>query len=168
MRRLVPGLAVPVLVGLPIWVETTWGIGLLSAVSGVLCVAAILRASLSVGTAGGAVALISLSVAYRQIASSSDLVGPAVFGLALLLLIDGIHWCKRFDGAAVAGTLWRRQIAWWTARGAVCLAIAIVFTMVASVVAGALPVLWAPFLAGLGVLAAFVGAMAFARLGTDE
>jgi hypothetical protein len=168
MTRLVPSLALPILMGVPIWIEPTWGGGLLAAVSGALCVLAILRASSSVATVGGVFALVSLTLAFRHQSASTNLLGSAVFGLALLLFIDGIHLCKRFDGAAVAQAFWRRQVSWWIARGAISLAIAIVIAGGASLVRISLSQFWAPVLAAIGALAAFASAVAFTWLTSDK
>jgi hypothetical protein len=162
MTRLVPALAVPFLLGMPIWVEPSRGVGILAAVSGALCILAILRASPSVATVGGVFALVSLALAVRHQSASTDMLGSAVFGLALLLFVDGIHVCKRFDGAAVAPAFWRRQISWWIARGAISLAIALVIAGIASLVRISLSEFWAPVLAAIGALAAFASAIAFA------
>lgn len=162
MTRLVPVLAIPILMGMPIWVETSWGVGLLTSVSGALCLIAILRASPSVATVGGVFALLALAVAFRHASDSTDVVGAAVFGLALLLFVDGVHLCKRFDGAAVASAFWRRQIVWWIARGAISLAIAIAIAVLASLVRISLSEFWAPVLAAIGALLAFASAIVFA------
>ena len=168
MTRLVPALAIPVLMGVPIWVETSWGIGVLATLSGALCIVAILRASPSVATFGGVFSLLSLALAFRHASASTNMVGPAVFGLALLLFVDGVHLCKRFDGAAVARAFWRRQSVWWIARGAISLAIAMVIAVLTSLVRIPLSELWAPVLAAIGALAAFASAVAFTWLTGDE
>jgi hypothetical protein len=166
MRRLAPGLAIPVLVGVPVLVEMSPTVGLAALASGALCVLAVLRASLSWATVGGALALISLALALRQ--SSADGLMLTVFGLALLLLIDGAHLCRRFDGATVTRALWRRQTTWWMGRAAISLGIAVAITVLAPLIAIGLPPPWTPFLAGIGVLGAFGAAVAFAWPGADE
>lgn len=168
MRRLVPGLAIPVLMGVPVLVEMSPTVGLVALASGALCLVAVLRASLPWATAGGAFALLSLALALRQSSLSGNGFMLTVFGLALLHLIDGTHLCHRFDGATVTRALWRRQTAWWTARAAISLGIAIVITALAPLVAIGLPPSWTPFLAGIGVLGAFTAAVAFAWPGADD
>ena len=168
MTRLVPALAIPIVMGMPIWVETSWGVGLLASVSGALCIVALLRVSPSVATVGGVFALLALALAFRHASDSTDVVGAAVFGMALLLFVDGIHLCKRFDGAAVSSAFWRRQIIWWIARGAISLAIAIAIAVMASMVRISLSEFWAPVLAAIGALAAFASAVAFTWLRSDE
>lgn len=168
MRRLVPGLAIPVLMGVPILMEPSSPVGILALASGALCLVAVLRMSLPWATAGGALALLALALALRQSSLSGNGLVLTLFGLALLLLVDGTHLCHRFDGAEVTRALWRRLAVWWTARAAISLGIAIVIAAVAPLVAIGLPPSWAPFLAGIGVLAAFAAAVAFAWPGAND
>ena len=162
MTRLVPALALPILMGVPLWVETSWGVGLLASANGALCFIAILRSSPSVATVGGVCALLSLALAFRHASDSANVAGAVVFGLALLLFADGVHLCRRFDGAAIAPAFWRRQIVWWIARGAIALAIAMAIAMIASLVRISLSEFWAPVLAAIGALLAFASAIVFA------
>ena len=168
MRRLVPGLALPILVGVPLWVEMSWLVGLVALASGALCAVAVLRASLSLATGGSSLALISLALALRASSSSVNVLVMVVFGLALLLLAEGTHLGRRFQGAAVTPSLWRRYMTFWTGRASISLAIAIVITVLAPLIAISLPQSWAPFVAGIGVLAAFAAAVAFAWPTADD
>ena len=163
-----PGLAIPILVGVPLWVETSWLVAAVALASGALCIVAVLRASLSLATAGGVARACLPGAGASQSSSSANVLVMAVFGLALLLLVDGTHLCKRFEGAAVTPSLWRRTWRWWTGRGAISLAIAIVIAVLAPLVAISLPQSWAPFVAGIGVLATFAAAVAFAWPSVDD
>ncbi|WP_395708708.1 hypothetical protein [Reyranella sp.] len=167
MRRLVPGLAIPVLVGVPLWMGNSWAVELATAASGVLCLVAVLRASLALATSGAALALLALALARPEASSPASVFLLVAFGSALLLLLDGTHLYDRFDGAEVARALWRRHIALWVARWAISLGIALVIAVVAPLIALALPHLWPPFVAGLGILVAFAAAVAWARRGID-
>jgi protein-S-isoprenylcysteine O-methyltransferase Ste14 len=91
-----------------------------------------------------------------------------VFGSALVLLVEATHLCRRFEGASVTPSLWRRTIAWWTSRATISLAIAIVIAVLAPLIAVSLPASWAPFIAGIGVLATFAAAIAFAWPTSDD
>jgi hypothetical protein len=168
MRRLVPGIAIPVLMGVPVLMEPSSPVAVLALASGALCLIAVLRMSLAWATAGGAIALLALAVALEQSSLSGNALVLTVFGLALLLLVDGTHLCHRFDGAEVTRALWRRLTVWWTARAAISLGIAIVIAIVAPLIAIGLPPSWAPFLAGIGILAAFAAAVAFAWPSVDD
>jgi len=168
MRRIFAGLAIPLLTGIPVWLDPSWTVGVVALAAGMLCLIAVWFASLALVTAGGAVALGSLVLALRAPASSIDALAAAFFGLALLLLADGVHLCRRYEGAAVAPALWRRQAAWWTARGAISLALAAIISLLAPLIALGLPPSWAPFVAGIGILAALAAAAAFAWSSVDD
>jgi hypothetical protein len=160
--RLVPGLAIPVLVGVPLWVEMSWLVGVVALVGGAVGIVAILRASLSLATAGGVLALSSLALALRHSSSSAGMLLVAIFGLALLLLADGTHRCRRLEGAAATPSYWQRCLAWWMRRSAISLAIAAIIAILAPLVAASVPQAWAPFVAGIGILTTFAAAVAFA------
>ena len=168
MRRLVPGLAIPILLGLPLSVEASWLVALPAMASATLCVVAVLRWSPPLATAGGAFGLISLALALRDAPSSAGMLAPFVFGLALLFLVDGVHLGKRLDGAAVARVLWHRRLAWWTARAAISLGVAIVIAVLAPAITILLPLPWGPFLAGIGVVVTLAAALTFAWTMKDE
>lgn len=162
-----PGLAIPVLVGVPLWMGTSWIVDLAAAAGGVLCLVAVLRASLGWATSGAALALLALALARPEASSSSSVFVLVAFGSALLLLLDGTHLCDRFDGAEVARAVWRRHIALWVARWAISLGIALVIAVAAPLIALSLPQPWPPFVAGFGILAAFAAAVAWVRRSTD-
>jgi hypothetical protein len=168
MRRLAPLCAIPVLMGVPLWVETSWPVGVVAAMSGVLCLIAVLRASPSMATVGGTFALMSFAVALRDHSSSVNVLVVTVFGLALLLLAEGTHLCRRFEGAEVAPALWRRHLAWWTGRAAISLGIAAVIAILAPLIAILLPQPSALFVAGIGILAGFGAAVAFVWSGMHD
>jgi len=166
MRRLAAAAAIPALVGVPLWLDTSWAVGLFAIAGGAFSIVALRRASLQSAATGGTLAVTSLALALRS--SSAHLLLAALFGVALVLLLDGAHLSSRLAGAAIARAWWRRHMVWWSARAAISLGIAIVIAVVAPLIALALPPLWGSFVAGLGVLAAFAAALAFARPRADE
>jgi len=168
MNRLVPAPAIPILVGVPLWVETSGLVAAVALSSGAVCLIAVLRASLSLATVGGTLAICSLALALHLSSSSPDALMLAAFGSSLLLLVEAAHLCGRLEGASVTPSLWRRTIAWWTGRASISLAIVIVVTVLAPLVALSLPAAWAPFVAGIGVLATFTAAVAFAWPEADD
>jgi len=46
----------------------------------------------------------------------------AVFGLALLLMAEDTHRCRRLDSAGTTPSQWHRCMVWWMGRGAMSLA----------------------------------------------
>jgi hypothetical protein len=168
MKRLVPALAIPVLAGVPLWVDTSRLVAVVVLAGGAVCLVAVLRASLSLATAGGTIALFSLTLALHLSSSSANVLAMAAFGSSLLLLVEGTHLCRRFEGATVTPSLWRRTLAWWTGRASISLAIVVVIAVLAPLIAISLPVGWAPFATGVGVLVTFAAAVAVAWPGTDR
>jgi hypothetical protein len=168
MKALAAVLAIPLLVGVPLWVETSGLVAVVALAGGAVCLVAVLRASLSLATMGGTLALFSLALALRSASSSADVLAMVAFGSSLLLLVEAAHWGRRFDGASVTPALWRRTVAWWTARASISLAIAIVLAFLAPLIAVSLTSSWAPFVAGIGVLAAFAAAVAVAWSVEDD
>lgn len=168
MKRLAVALAIPLLVGVPLWVEASRLVAVVALAGGAVCLGAVLLASLSMATVGGTLALVSLTLALRSASSPADMLAMVAFGSGLLLLVEAAHAGKRFDGASVAPSLWRRTLVWWTARASISLAIAIVLAVLAPLIAVSLTGAWAPFVAGIGVLAAFAAAVAAASAGADD
>ena len=68
----------------------------------------------------------------------------------------------------VTPSLWRHTIAWWTGRTALSVVIAVVIAVLAPLIAISLPQSWGAFVAGIGVLAAFAAAVAFAWPAGDD
>lgn len=162
MRRLAAAAAVPVLVGLPVWIDASWPVVLLAAAAGAFCLGAVRRLSLQGAVTGGVLALIALTLALRNAAAPPHVLLAATFGVALLVLLEGTHFASRLDGAAIARAWCRRHLAWWSARTALSLAAAVAIAAVAPLAAMALPALSGAFLAGLGIVAAFAAALALA------
>jgi hypothetical protein len=168
MKLLAIALAIPLLVGVPLWLETSRLVAVVALAGGAVCLVAVLRASLSLATVGGTLALFALALALRSASSSAGVLAMVAFGSGLLLLAEAADWGRRFDGASVTPALWRRTMAWWTARTSISFAIALVLTLLAPVIAISLTEAWAPFVAGLGVLVAFAAAIAVAWAGGDD
>jgi hypothetical protein len=168
MRKAIPGLIIPVLLGVPLWINASAGVGACSGVAGFCLVLGVIRSSLATTTAGGALALSALTLAIWQSASSLSVFGAFGFGLALLLLVDGVHFVDRFGNARVDWSVWRQQVPWWIGRAAIALAAAIMLVLVSSALAIALPALGRPILAGIGALMAFGAAIGLRWTGDAE
>jgi hypothetical protein len=168
MIRYVPALAVPAIIGLPLWVAPSWGIGAIAAVAGIFCAIGVLRLSLASIAIGGVLALIALALALWWSSSSVSVFGAVAFGLALLFLLDAVCFASRFAGAEIDPTVWRRQVAWWIGRAAVASAAAVILMVIASALALALPSFGRPIIAGAGALAAFAAAILKEASGKEE
>jgi hypothetical protein len=168
MRRLAALLAILVLAGLPLWIAPSWMVGVLAAAGATFCLAGARRVSLQAATTGGVLTLIALTLAVRNASAPPHVLVMLAYGLALLLLVDGVHFSGRFDRAAIARGWWRRHLTWWGARAAICLAAGIVIAGLAPLMAMAVPPFTGAFLAGAGVLMAFAAALMFARPDSGE
>ena len=83
----------------------------------------------------------------------------AVFGLALLFLLDLSEFARRLHGAAVANEVARAQTAYWLGRTAIIVGAVALLTLGGSVVASFVPGAGRAAIAGLGVIVAFAGAL---------
>jgi hypothetical protein len=168
MNRYVAGLVVPLIAGLPLCIKPISIVGVLATLAGVLCFTGLVQRSLSATLCGCVLAMMDLALALWWAGSSMSVLGAAAFGLALLILLDTVHFAGRFAGAEVDPPAWRAQLSWWIGRGAVSCGAAIVLTLLASVLAPALPSFGLPILAGVGALAALVAAVVAAPARAQE
>jgi hypothetical protein len=119
----------------------------------VLRVTGLVSAAAAFATIGYAVAL------WLAKAAATDVVGAALFGLALLFLLDSGEFTRRFYGALIARDVMRAQTRYWLGRAAFAAAAVAGLTFVASALAGAVPGSGRAALAGLGAVIAFAGAL---------
>lgn len=168
MTRAVWACAIPILIGMPLWMAPTWGIGGIAAASGLSFVIGLISLSMGAITVGGILTLIELALALSWSSSSMNVFSAAGFGLALLVLVDAVNFMARFNGAKIDPSVLHRQIAWWIGRAAIVLVAIGVLAGIASGLALALPVFGRPAIAGLGAVIAFAAAMALARPQADE
>lgn len=159
MIRIAPAFATPFLIGLPIWIAPSWSVGLTAFVVGVILVFGVTRLSLAVTAVGGALALIDLTLALWQSSSSANVFDAAMFGLALLLLADGVYFASRFGHAEITWAASRRQFVWWLQRAAIAIGTMVTLAVLAPITAMELPATGRALFAGLGVIVAFVAAI---------
>jgi hypothetical protein len=163
MIRFAPAFALPLLLGIPLCIEPSWGVSTIAAIAGACMIDGAARSSLASTTAGGTLALIALTLALWESAASLNVFGAVAFGLTLLFSAEGVHFGNRFARAGIDKSVWRRQIAWWLERAAIAVGAAIVLAALASFVAIAFPAFGRPILAGTGALAAFAAALRLSR-----
>ena len=152
-------IAIAVLVGVPLWTAPSLPVLLLGALTLCVCGVAVLRRWPGAIRVGGSLALIDYALAASLAGNGLDIGGAAVFGLALLSLLDLIEFEHRWRGAEVTMPVYRTQIGFWLGRAAIAAAAIALLVIGAAVFAQIIPVLGRPVLAGLGAAIAFVGAM---------
>jgi hypothetical protein len=159
MSRYSSALAIPLIIGLPFWIKPTGIVGMIAIVAGLFCLAGVLLLSLASALIGCVFALIDLAIALWWTAPSISVFGAVAFGLALLFLLEIVHFASRFRGAEIDRSAWRAQMAWWIGRAAISVGAAVVVVLVASLLTWVLPSFGRPIFAGAGALAAFIAAM---------
>ncbi len=103
-------------------------------------------------TAAACAFLVDYTAALWLAATGPGVIGPAVFGLSLLLLLQSVALVHATRGATVTAAVIRSQSRAWTGFGAGALAAAMLLVAAAGGVAAAIPFSAAPFLAGIGAL----------------
>jgi hypothetical protein len=163
MIRSLPLLTVPFLVGVPLLLETSWPVLLLGAAAATLCILGTVFASVGAARAGATAALLDLAYASWWSAGPVAFAPALLFGLALLALIDGVDFARRFSGAEIDRAAVLAQLGYWGARAAATVALALALSVAAGFLATGLPPMARPVAAGIGILMAFA-AGAFACL----
>jgi len=159
MMRQAAIIPIAVLVGLPVWVAPSLPVILIGAVASLFCAAGVLRLWLPSVTVGGSLAVINYALALSLSVGAVDIVGAAIFGLALVFLLDLSEFARRFRSVEIAAAVHRTQVVFWFGRAAVAIVAVALLSLGAAVLAYVIPVLGRPVIAGLGAAIAFAGAM---------
>ena len=148
-----------VIVGLPVWLAPSTPVLLIAAAAGLLCALGILRHELAPVAAGGAFAMIGYALALWSADAGVDVIGAAVFGVALLVLLDFGEFARRWHGAEIDTEVLRTQLAYRFGRTAIIVAAVALLLAVATVLALFVPAGDRAFVAGAGALIAFAAAL---------
>ena len=157
MTRLLAGLLVLPLVGLPLLAEASWLTGTIGAAAGVLCVGGIVGWSFRLLRAGAALSLIEYAVALWVSAVPPDILAAVAFGVVLMLLLDVVGFDARFRGAALHPGVLRGQIRYWLGSGATAAGAGFLLALATGRIAVQLPAWAYPAAAALGALGACAG-----------
>jgi hypothetical protein len=160
-------LPVLVMAGVPIWSAPSDAVIAIEGFAVLFCVGGILAGALGVVTAGAVIGTIGYTGAAVTAGGRTDIVSAAVFGLALLALLDLSEVARRFRGAAVTGAVLRAQVAYWLARAGLIAAAVAALLLCAAAVAMLIPGSARAVVAGAGALLAFGGALG-AGIGRPE
>jgi hypothetical protein len=124
-----------------------------------LCVLGIRFARSGPNTAGCVLSVIAYAAALRTAGTSVDIVASALFGTALLCLLDLGEFTRRFRGSEIATDAIRTQIAYWLGRAAVIAGAVAALSLVGFVLSVWVSGASRTVVAGLGAILAFVGAL---------
>jgi hypothetical protein len=159
MNRFWTTLPIAVMAAVPIWTAPSAPIVAIEATACVLCALGIFWHGIGPFTGGGCIAVTGYAVALWSGAGGVDVVGAAIFGLALLFLLDLSEFARRFRGAEIASDVMRAQTAYWLRRAAVIAGAIAVLTLGGSVLSLLFPGTGRAMIAGLGAVIAFAGAL---------
>jgi hypothetical protein len=159
MNRLWTTLPLALMTAVPIWTAPSLLTTAIEAVACLICVLGILRSRTGPVTAGCVMATIGYTLALWVTGPGVDVVGGAIFGLALLFLLDLHEFARRFRGADVAREVLRSQTAYWLGRIVVVAGAVLVLTAGGFLLSLAVPGAGRAVLAALGAALAFAGAL---------
>jgi hypothetical protein len=145
--------------GVPIWTAPSAPIVAIEAAACSCCLLGILRSITGPVTAGCVTATIGYAVALWSSGPSVDIVGAALFGLALLFLLDLHEFARRFRAADVAGDVLRAQAAYWLGRVVAVAAAVLGLTAGGYVLSLVVPGSGRAVVGALGAVLAFAGAL---------
>ena len=108
---------------------------------------------------GGALAMIGYALALWSADAGVDIIGAAVFGIALVLLLDIGEIGRRWEGAEIAAEVMRAQLAYRFGRTAIAAAAVALLSLCGAVLAVLVPAGGQAIVAGAGALIAFAAAV---------
>lgn len=148
-----------VMAAVPVWTAPLPLVVAIEAMAGALCGLGISWSSAGPVTAGCVSAIIGYAVALSFAGAAVDVIGAALFGLALLFLLDLSEFARRFAGAAVEEEVVRAQAGYWLGRAAIAAAAVAVVAAGGFVLSLYVSGEGRAVIAGLGAMLAFAGAL---------
>ncbi len=143
----------------PIWTAPSAPIVWIEAAAALLCTLGTACAVLGPVTVGCILAAIGYALALWSVDVRVDVVGSAVFGLALLLVLDLSEFARRFRGAEIASDVVRAQLAYWLGRAALVAGIVLVLTLAGLAGASLIPAGGRAVVAGIGAVLVLAGTL---------
>jgi hypothetical protein len=159
MNRWWSALPLAVIAAVPVWTAASAPVIAIGATACMLCALGICLARSGPITASCVIAVIDYAAALWTAGAAADVVGSALFGIALLFLLDLSEFTRRFRGAEIATDVIRAQLAYWLGRAALIAGAVAALTVVGFVLSVWVPGAGRTVVAGLGAILAFVGAL---------
>lgn len=159
MNRFWTALPMGIMAAVPIWTAPSAPVVAIEATACLLCAFGIFWHATGPVTGGGCIAIIGYAVALWFGGDGVDVIGAAIFGLALLFLLDLSEFARRFRGAAIATNVMRAQTAYWLGRAALIAGAIAALTLGGSVLSLLFPGMGRAVIVGLGAVIAFAGAL---------
>jgi hypothetical protein len=154
-------IAVPIALmsAVPLWTAPTVPVLAIEALACLLCIIGALASAAVPVTAGASVGVIGYALALWSGDGGVDVLGAAVFGLAILSLLDMAEFARRFRGADVSEQVLRAQAAYRLRRAAIIAGAVAVLTLGGFVLSLLIPGAGRAVVAGAGAVLAFAGAL---------
>jgi hypothetical protein len=159
MNRWWPLLPVGVVAAVPVWTAPSAPVVALEALACLFCALGVFRRRAGPVTAGGCIAMIGYTFALWSESNGVDVIGAAIFGLAVLFVLQISEFARRFHGAEIANDVMRAQTNYWLGRAALIAGAIAVLTLGGSAVAAVVPGMGRAVIAGLGAVIAFAGVL---------
>jgi hypothetical protein len=160
MTRLWAAVPLMLMAAVPLWTAASTPVLAIVALACLLCTAGMLADAPTPVTAGASLGTIGYAVALRTAdAGGIDAIGAAIFGLAVLFLLDLSGFARRFRGAEIAADVLRAQAAYWLGRIAIVAAAVAALSLGGFVLSVLVPGEGRAVIAGFGAILAFAGAL---------
>jgi hypothetical protein len=159
MNRLWIALPLLVIAAVPTWIRPSAPVAALEAIACLLCALGVFWRAASPVTAGGCTAIIGYAFALWSGNDGVDVIGAAIFGLALLSLVDLSEFARRFSGAEIADDVMRAQTTYWLGRATLIAGVIAALTLGGAAVGAIVPGMGRAVIVGLGAVVAFAGAL---------
>jgi hypothetical protein len=144
----------------PVWTAPTAPVLAIEVVACLLCGAGVIIGATTPVTLGAMLGFIGYAVAVCvQSDGRVDVVGAAVFGLAVLFLLDLSEFARRFRGADIAKEVLRAQTVYWLGRVAIIAAAVMALTLGGFALSVLVPGGGRALVAGIGTILALAGAL---------
>jgi hypothetical protein len=160
MTRLWTAMPIALMAAVPLWTSMTAPVLAVEALACLLCAAGVLAAAPTVVTAGAALGTIGYAGAlWLGNPGSIDVVGAAVFGLSVLLVLYMSEFARRFRSADITEDVLRAQAAYWLGRVAIAACAVAGLSLGGLLLSTLVPSESRAVVAGVGAILAVVGAL---------
>lgn len=151
------------LVGLPLLAWPSSHVGWLATTAGLLCAAGALGRSLALASAGTMVAVVGYALALWLASSPLDTLGAIAFSIALVLVLEGTAFARRFHRASVHPSVVRGQARSWIGLAVASAVIVTVLDGLASLLVFVAPAPAYAAIAAVGALGAVLGVVGMVK-----
>jgi hypothetical protein len=159
MKRRWIALPIGVMAAVPVWAAPSAPVIAVETAALLVAAFGVFRCATGPVVAGCVLASIGYALAVCSDRPGADVIGAAIFGLAVLSLLEWSDFARRFRGVDVADDALRGQLAYWLRQAAVIAGAVGGLTLVGFVMSLLIPSVARAVVAGAGAVLAFAGAL---------